>query len=129
MGKCGVCGAILNEPDNTPIDERKPCPTCSSKSRSYGETNLVVEMEGHTKIKGTVCNKDKSKKPLMEFKSGDDLTHKTGKWSDRKMTLDYEKDEYEELITDKETGEVIHHCKEPLSKHKGHGSAKKKKTE
>jgi|TARA_B110001450_G_C17324859_1_gene360958 hypothetical protein len=34
------------------------------------------------------------------------------------------KDEYKEKVTDRETGEVIHHSEEPLSDHFGHGSAK-----
>jgi len=36
-------------------------------------------------------------------------------------------DKYLEKVTDPETGDVIHHCEEPLSKHFGHGSDKFKK--
>jgi hypothetical protein len=128
MVKCADCGAILNEPDNTPIDERIPCPACGSKSRAFEELDLPLDIGWYPLVIGKVWNKSKSKKPLRKFKSGDDFTHNTGKWSDLKRTIDHEKDEYEELITDKETGEVIHHCKESLSQHKGHGSAKTKKT-
>lgn len=31
---------------------------------------------------------------------------------------------YREEVIDPTTGRVIHHCEEPLSKHRGHGSAK-----
>jgi hypothetical protein len=31
---------------------------------------------------------------------------------------------YEEVVIDDETGETIHECREPLSDHTGHGSAR-----
>ena len=31
--------------------------------------------------------------------------------------LDRERDTYREVVTDPETGELIHHCEEPLSEH------------
>lgn len=34
-------------------------------------------------------------------------------------------DEYVERVTDIETDEILYECVEPLSKHVGHGSAKK----
>jgi len=36
--------------------------------------------------------------------------------------IDREKDLYEEKVVDPQSGTVIHHSKEPLSKHTGHGS-------
>lgn len=38
--------------------------------------------------------------------------------------IDRENDWYEEVVTDPETGEVIHRCAERLSEHTGRGSAK-----
>ena len=43
--------------------------------------------------------------------------------------IDREKDSYKEIVTDPITGEVTHHCGEPLSKHQGYGSAKKQGTD
>lgn len=40
------------------------------------------------------------------------------------MTVDREADRYTERLVDGETGEVIHDVDEPLSEHRGHGSAK-----
>ncbi len=34
-------------------------------------------------------------------------------------------DLYSETVKDEETGELLHHCEEPLSQHSRHGSAKK----
>jgi hypothetical protein len=36
-------------------------------------------------------------------------------------------DWYRETVTDEETGELLRHCEHPLSQHKGHGSAKRRK--
>ena len=43
--------------------------------------------------------------------------------------IDRDNDQYFERVTDYETGEVIHHCKEPLSQHLGHGSDRQKKAD
>ena len=85
------------------------------------------EFETHDKIKGKVKEKGQ-RKPIYELKVGDDYHNKTGKWNYRRMEIDRKNDKYREIIRDKETGEIIHFCEEPLSQHKGHGSAKFKKT-
>ena len=40
------------------------------------------------------------------------------------MVVDKERDSYLETVVDPETKEIIHKCVEPLSQHRGHGSAK-----
>ena len=54
-----------------------------------------------------------------------DLHRKTGKWYI--IYIDREHNQYKKIVKDKTTGMIIHECKEPLSKHKGHGSAKRKR--
>jgi len=54
----------------------------------------------------------------------DDLYRNTGKWRKRVRVIDRENNRYLETITDPDTGEVVHHCEEPLIDHRGHGSAK-----
>ena len=44
----------------------------------------------------------------------------------KERSIDRDNNKYKEVVTDPETGKVVHHCEEFLSKHKGHGSAKKK---
>jgi hypothetical protein len=56
---------------------------------------------------------------------GDDLHRTSGKWYKKIRVIDRENDRYLETVTDPETGEVVHHCEEPLSEHFGHGSDKK----
>ena len=42
--------------------------------------------------------------------------------------IDREADTYDETVTDPESGEIVHECHEPLSEHRGHGSAKRSAT-
>lgn len=63
--------------------------------------------------------------PTIKTKTGDSFFKKTQEWTNRDMTVNRENDTYDE-VTKNSKGEVIHECHEPLSKHKGHGSDKKK---
>jgi len=65
-------------------------------------------------------------KVISELRSGDDLWVKIGMWMNMNRVIDWKNDRYRKIITDPKTGEVIHHCDEPLSIHHGHGSAKNK---
>ncbi|HUK55579.1 MAG TPA: zinc ribbon domain-containing protein, partial [Nitrospiria bacterium] len=61
-----------------------------------------------------------------DFFHGDDLHKKSGKWYKKERIIDKDNDQYKEVISDPETGEIIHECQEPLSEHRNHGSAKNK---
>jgi len=110
---CGDCGSKL-------LREDKPCPKCGSKKKRLC-VKIEDRIEAHDRIKGKV-KKGNVKKPIREFKAGDDLCKKTGKWHHREMVIDREKDWYREVVKNKKTGRIIHQCEEPLSKHRGHGS-------
>lgn len=66
------------------------------------------------------------KKPFLEQKTGDDFHRATGTSRKRNMVIDRENGRYRKIVTDPKTGTVLHHTDEPLSAHKGHGSAKPK---
>lgn len=121
--KCGDCGKELNESSNLALEERKPCPNCNSKKRamsiSISETVQVHEMIGLKAKHGS------GGRPFMEQKVGDDLHRKSGKWVKLERVIDRAKNWYKEIILDPITGKIIHKQEEPLSKHRGHGSAKK----
>ena len=53
--------------------------------------------------------------------------NKDGHWVNVSRVFDRVYDHYDEVVTDEETGEVIHEKHEPLSTHIRHGSAKIKK--
>ena len=124
MVQCQDCGADL-PPESAKVADQ-PCAKC-------GSINLHVTIELSDTItfrdwlKGTVRNPAKKKPRRVEFKTGASYSVSLGKWVDRKMHLDRDRDTYRETVTDPDTGNVIHHCEEPLSSHQGHGSAKRKR--
>jgi hypothetical protein len=121
--RCGNCGIELEESSSTPADDRTGCPACGSESRhfsvSISETVNVRSMLG---LKGWPAT---GGRPFIEQKVGDDLHRKSGRWMRLERVIDRAKNWYRELVTDRETGKVVHQCDEPLSDHRGHGTAKK----
>lgn len=120
---CKDCGQKLSKDD-------KICPYCGSKKR-HVVLALEEKIELHDQIKGKGKEKD-VKKPVKEFKVGDDLHKNSREWHYRemyidRMYIDRKKSNYKEIVKNKTTGKIIYKCEEPLSKHRGHGSAKYKK--
>lgn len=76
---------------------------------------------------GIKARHDGPGKPFLESKVGDDLYRKTGEWRKLERRVDREGNWYYEKIVDPKTGRVIKDVSEPLTKHRGHGSAKKKR--
>ncbi|MGC1133561.1 MAG: hypothetical protein WA941_12120 [Nitrososphaeraceae archaeon] len=67
--------------------------------------------------------------PFLESKDVPDIYRKTGRSVRRRMRVDRDNNRYTEEVEDKETGEIIHSVDEPLSEHRGHGSARRKKND
>jgi DNA-directed RNA polymerase subunit RPC12/RpoP len=123
--KCGTCGEELKEPTNLTPENRIPCPKCGSLIRIYSaEIKETIRLRDKIGMKAKRGGKGK---PFIETVTGDDLHRKTGKWNHIERVIDRETNSYSETITDPDTGIIIHQCEEPLSEHKNHGSAKKKK--
>ncbi len=62
----------------------------------------------------------------MEQTVGDDFHRKSGSWMKLYRLIDRVKDWYHERVTDPAIGKVVHECREALTKHRGHGSARAK---
>jgi hypothetical protein len=65
------------------------------------------------------------KRPFQEQTIGDDYYQKENKYTWMNRVIDRLHNWYSKIIKDKETGEIIHRCEEPLDKHIGHGSDKR----
>lgn len=121
---CSQCQTELSETTDKPFLDRKPCPKCGSKSRHF---EVLIQNElffmSKLRMKGRRGGKGR---PFIESVKGDDLFKKINKWMKLERVIDRENDKYRETISDPETGQLIHRCEEPLSQHKGHGSAKKR---
>lgn len=118
--ECGACGLALEEDASLPVESRAPCPACGSTTRSFH-----VTIHGKVVVRSKLGMKGKHAgggKPFIEQVSGNDLHYKTGKYMKHSRVIDRDNDLYHEVVTDPETGEVVHECKEPLSHHRGHGA-------
>jgi len=99
------------------------CPKCGSVLRRF-DMSINGSLKFHSKLTAKARHKDE-KRPFLEQVVGDDLDRKTGRWMKLHRLIDRVRDRYRERVTNPETGEVIHKCDEPLTQHKGHGSAKR----
>ncbi|MBN1692656.1 MAG: hypothetical protein JW845_03775 [Dehalococcoidales bacterium] len=113
MDKCKNCGAELS-----PNDRRAPCPKCGSTKRiidlSVNDGFILSESMGlRQKQKGF----KKFKFDLIQghFNSGDP---KLKKGVDIFRTINKEKNEYNQVVKDRETGKIIHEEHEPLTQHR-----------
>ena len=122
--QCGNCESPLDEDRNEP--HRQPCPRCGSTKRIFNhavaETIQFKQMLGMKIRNPSFTGRGHVR---IEQLVGDDLHRKTWKWFKRERVIDRQNDRYFEKITDPETGQVVHHCDEPLTQHFGHGTARK----
>ena len=113
LAKCKDCGTELKQED-------KRCPKCGSESKSYdlsvsngvilGETELstTLKQRGYKKYK---------KKNINRLKCSRDPKLK-GKKVKEEIVIDKEKDKYDHIVTDIQTGKIIHKEHEKLTEHR-----------
>ncbi len=65
--------------------------------------------------------------PFLELKAWLDFHRASGKERHLEMVIDREHDRYFKRAVDPETGETVHLLEEPLSEHRGRGSARRKR--
>jgi hypothetical protein len=121
---CGQCREVLDEDPHAKAEDRSPCPTCGSTARHF-----EVVASGEIKLRSKVSLKAKHGgrgKPFVEQVVGDDLHRKTGRWMKLRRVIDRIRNWYSEVVTDAETGAIVHKSEEALSDHQRHGSAKKR---
>lgn len=119
---CGKCGAVLGEGSDLAVEDRRPCPSCGSLARRF-ELKLEGSVGLHSSL-GLKARHAGERRPFLEHFSGGDFSTRWRRWMDKLRRIDREGDRYDEVVTDPETGEVIHETHEPLSEHPGHGSAR-----
>ncbi len=119
---CPECGT-RTECDHVPTyeDAHLPCPRCGSRKRTVNAT-IEVEARAESGIRGKAFHAGESQ-PFAEFRAKPSTKRATGERVFHERTINRAEDRYMERVTLKKTGEVIHLCEEPLSKHTGHGSA------
>lgn len=123
--KCTDCGAAIDiVADN--LQSRTQCNVCGSTRRTYTVdiTEKITAIDGYA----LKAKRIGQKKSYIEDRSLPDYSRSREKHVRLERIIDRDNDRYFEKVTDYQTGEIIHHCEEPLSQHQGHGSAKYKKS-
>jgi len=122
--ECADCGAEVDGHGDMP-EQRIPCNKCGSTKRNYhvSISEVVIARDGI----GVKAKHGGEKKPYIEDLGIPDYSRSLNKVVHRARIIDRDNDRYFEKITDYESGEVIHHCDEPLSQHQGHGNSRTKK--
>lgn len=123
-GLCGECGELTDEPTGTPVELRKPCPNCGSLSR-MAKVHIEEKLGLHSDL-GLEARSPGEKKPFLEQKTGDSYWRKMGKWMRRNRIIDRRNNRYIKKVEDPNTGEIVRDVDEPLTAHRGRGSAKRK---
>lgn len=118
---CASCDCAI-ECDCNELGARVPCPSC-------GETKRVVHVSAIESMRvvdgvGMKFKRDGVKKPVLEQFDMPSYSRSRNEYVRRVSVIDREDDRYFEKVSVYGTGEVLHHCEEPLSEHVGHGSAK-----
>lgn len=88
------------------------------------EINDAVSVDDLLKGKIIDPSLPSKKKKRVEFIQGNEIRKKDGEMINKERLIDKRNDKYKEVVTDPETGEILHYCEEPLSVHQGHGKQK-----
>ena len=116
------CRASMSEPGW--IQDQKPCPSCGSTARTFAVT-LTDKAEAHDSLATKARYGDVGKvKPYREAFTGFDYHRDTREWRQVYRVVDREGDRYTERIMDA-AGNVVRDVDEPLSEHRGHGTAQR----
>jgi DNA-directed RNA polymerase subunit RPC12/RpoP len=122
---CSRCGASVPEPGR--IDDQTPCPSCGSTARTFAVT-LTDKAEAHDSLGTKARHGDIGKvKPHRETFTGFDYHQDSAEWRQVSRVVDREADRYTERIVDA-AGNVVRDVDEPLSEHRGHGTAKRRRS-
>ena len=120
---CGECGLAIQE------TQRTPCPVCGSMRRIWQVTSRErIKIRESLKLDIRRQGFPSRKQPRISEFSGSEKRRVDGEWVTKTRLIDKEKDLYVEKVTLETTGEILRNVSESLSKHVGHGSAKKAAT-
>jgi predicted nucleic acid-binding Zn-ribbon protein len=115
---CGWVFADFEEANKLP---RQQCPKCGSTARHFS-VHVSDSITIHEKL-AVKAKRAGAKKPFLEGVSGEDLHRDSATCSKIERVIDRENDRYRERIVDAE-GNIVREVDEPLSEHRGRGSAK-----
>lgn len=123
---CSSCKTPIDKSLDA-VDARLPCPACGGTVRSLVLSIALFASSARVGV-SVKAKKRGAKKPHVEVKTGPSHSRKLDKPVHHFRVIDRASDWYSEEVKDYESGEEIHRCAEPLTKHIGHGTKKEPKT-
>jgi hypothetical protein len=84
---------------------------------------IAAQLEFHADLRLTARTPGEEK-PFLEQRSGDSYWHKMAKWMRRIQVVDRRGNRYVKRVEDPRTAEVVRDVNEPLTDHRGFGSAR-----
>ena len=103
------------------------CPQCGSSDvvrEVTGSDNLRISISEFVDLKAKDDSYPSKEKLRRHVQSGQ-KSDAGGRLVEKRRLIDRDADHYEEEVIDRETGEVLRRCSEPLSEHRGRGPAKR----
>jgi hypothetical protein len=123
--ECGQCGTGLS----SITEPRQPCPKCGSMTRKFSVALAgTLAATAGLRAKGIDPVKSGRNRVFAELRDEPSIQRSTGRRVRHQRAIDRRADRYREVVTDVESGAVLHSCDEPLSEHRGHGAAKRKQS-
>jgi len=120
---CLDCESTATQDQGFLVHQRAPCNACGSTKRKYPQ--LAKSYSGDVGLVLTMKTPERRRaKSLIHETSGPNFSKSLGRWVWRNVEVDRIRNYYREIVLDPESGEVLHHCEEPLSDHRLHGTAK-----
>jgi hypothetical protein len=104
------------------------CAICGSTARTFGvAVRDTLEVRYALKLTGFRAGMGKTKGWFLRHWARLVPQHsRGGAIAKFERTIQRDRNWYAETVIMRDTGEVVHHCSEPLSQHTGHGSDKPK---
>lgn len=104
-----------------------PCPACSGTARVWSiNVADAVQVRDNMKAKSKRDTFPSKKKVRLELQTGEEIRRDGRGWVTKDRIIDHDADSYIEKVVDSDTGLVLRDVAEPLSEHRGHGSARRK---
>jgi hypothetical protein len=117
--RCKSCG--VEQPTGRPLE---PC-GCGSAVLVLTVSDAVGPVYDDAHIRAMDPAKTGKKKRVFDQKVGVEHHHDSDRFQYRDRRFNFVADQYDEVITDLETGEIVREVHEPLSDHRHRGSARR----
>jgi RNA polymerase subunit RPABC4/transcription elongation factor Spt4 len=102
------------------------CPQCGSSMTTDELFDVTAELDPSAPLIMDITNAPGPRdKAPTRIQIKNELHRDSGRFQQAHRTFDKQNDRYRETITDYSTGEVVVEKDEPLSKHRGRGSARR----